>query len=313
MHLFREPLLYRSSPLLKLLSLLLLILLSLLFTMVFGMALGFMFFGSDMLGFIKSGFVLTDPGSLAILKFLQIINTLGLFVFPPLIFAFLVSEKPWRYLAMLRSPRLADIFFGVSLIIVVLPFLHWLAGINEMMDFPAWFSGIEEWMKQSEEQARQITELFLNTKSYSGLAVNLFMIAVLPAIGEEFLFRGILQRLFQEWWKNTHLAVFIAALLFSALHLQFYGFLPRLVLGLFLGYLFVWTRSIWVPVIVHFFNNGIAIVAAWLYARGSIQTSADSLGDMPEPWIIILSFVITVMILWMIWHGRDKKKGSTIE
>ncbi|MDT8393055.1 MAG: type II CAAX endopeptidase family protein [Bacteroidales bacterium] len=313
MQLISKPLLYGSSPLLKLLSLLLLILLSLLFTMVFGMALGFLFFGSDMLVIIKGGFVMSAPGSLAILKFLQTINTLGLFVFPPLIFASLVSEKPWQYLAMMRTPRLVDIFLGLSLIIVVLPFLHWLAGINEMMEFPVWFSGIEDWMKQSEEQARQITELFLSTKTYSGLAVNLIMIAVLPAIGEEFLFRGILQRLFQEWWKNVHLAVFIATLLFSALHLQFFGFLPRLVLGLFLGYLFVWTRSIWVPVIVHFFNNGIAVVAAWFYARGSIQTSSDSLGDMPETWIIILSFVITVLIIWMFWKGRDKKMGSTNE
>jgi membrane protease YdiL (CAAX protease family) len=284
-----------------------------LFTMIFGMGLGFLIYGADIIDYIKDGFSLTDPSMTPLLKYLQVINTLGLFVIPPFIYALLVSKKPWSYLGMDRHPGFHNIVMGTLLIIAVLPFLHWLAGINELLDLPAWLEGIESWMEQSEDQARQLTEMFLSTTTYNGLMINLLMIAVLPAIGEEFLFRGVLQRLFHEWSRNGHLAVILAALLFSALHLQFYGFLPRLLLGLFLGYLYLWSRSIWVPVLVHFFNNGIAVVAAWLYARGNIQTSAESLGEMPGALFIVLSLVISVLILFALWYGRNKKKGSTIE
>lgn len=313
MQLIREPLLLRSPALLKLLSLLLIILLSMLFTMIFGMGLGFLFYGADIIDYIKDGFSLTDPAMIPLLKYLQVINTLGLFVIPPFIYALLVSRKPWAYLGMEGHPGFQNIVLGTLLIIAVLPFLHWLAGINELLDLPAWLEGIESWMEQSEDQARQLTEMFLSTTTYNGLMVNLLMIAVLPAIGEEFLFRGVLQRLFHEWSKSGHLAVILAALLFSALHLQFYGFLPRLLLGLFLGYLYLWSRSIWVPVLVHFFNNGIAVVTAWLYARGNIKTNADSLGEMPGTLFIVLSLVISIFILFVLWYGRNKKKGSTIE
>ena len=312
MQLIREPLLFRSPALLKLLSLLLIILLSMLFTLIFGTGLGFLIYGADIIDYIKEGFSLTDPAMIPLLKYLQVINTLGLFVFPPFIYAFLVSNKPWSYLAIDHDPGFQNVVLGTLLIIVVLPFLHWLANMNEMLDLPVWLEGVESWMKQSEEQARQLTEMFLSSTTYKGLFVNLLMIAVLPAIGEEFLFRGVLQRLFHEWSKNGHLAVMLAALLFSALHLQFFGFLPRLLLGLFLGYLYLWSRSIWLPVLVHFFNNGIAVVAAWLYARGNIQTSADSLGEMPDTLFIILSFVMSAIILLVLWYKHDKKKGSTV-
>ena len=313
MQLIREPLLYHTSSLLKILSFLLIILLSLLFTLIFGLASGYLFFGSEMMDYIKEGLSLVNPELLPMLKYLQIINTLGLFVFPPLLFAYFVSKTPASYLGMNRNPALISTLTGIAVIIVILPFLHWTAGINEMLSLPEWMSGIENWMKSSEEQAREITTLFLSSQTVMGLMANLLMIAILPAIGEEFLFRGVLLRLFREWAGNVHVAVILSALLFSALHLQFYGFLPRFILGIFLGYLFVWTRSIWVPVIVHFFNNGIAVVAAWLHARGSISTDVDSLGDADQPFMIISSLLMVLVLIISIRYYEDKKKGSTIE
>lgn len=298
---------------LKLLSLLLIILLSLLFTLIIGMASGYLFFGADMMDYIKEGLSIVHPDLLPMLKYLQIINTLGLFVIPPLLFAYLVSRKPVEYLGIHMRPAMLSTIAGVAVIIVILPFIHWTAGLNEMMHFPEWLSGIENWMKQSEEQAKELTGLFLGTSSLTGLMLNLMMIAVLPAIGEEFLFRGVLLRLFREWFGSPHTAVIISAFLFSALHMQFYGFLPRFILGLFLGYLFVWTRSIWVPVIVHFFNNGIAVAAAWLYHRGSINTDADSLGDAGQSFMIISSLLMVLILTLLIRYYEGKKKGSTLE
>jgi hypothetical protein len=266
-----------------------------------------------MMDYANGSIVLTDPAFLPMLKYLQIVNTLGLFIIPPIVFAFFVSKKPAQYLALTRTPALVSTLAGIALIVLILPFLHWTASINEMMCLPDWMSGIEAWMQRSEAQAKEITELFLGTGTIAGLAVNMLMIAVLPAIGEELFFRGVLLRLFREWMSNVHLAVIISALLFSALHLQFYGFLPRFILGLFLGYLYIWTRSIWAPIIVHFLNNGIAVFAAWLYAGGIIDTNADSLGDVDQPLFVISSLIMVLVMLAVIAFYESQKKGSTTE
>ena len=93
--------------------------------------------------------------------------------------------------------------------------------------------------------------------------------AILPAIGEELLFRGVFQRLLTEWTRNIHWGIILAALLFSFFHFEFYGFLPRFLLGVFFGYLFVWTSSIWVPILAHFTNNFIIVVYSFYQATGN--------------------------------------------
>ncbi|HSG67511.1 MAG TPA: CPBP family intramembrane glutamic endopeptidase [Bacteroidales bacterium] len=290
----------------------LVILVSALFTLIFGMAAGYLFYGSDMMDYINGSTSFTDPRILPLLKYLQLVNTLGLFLFPPLVFALLTDRKPLSYIKLDRSPSLLSTIAGISMIIVILPFLHWTAGINEMLKLPEFLAGLEDWMKESEAQAAEITKLFLSTGSFKGLLVNMLMIAVLPALGEEFLFRGVLLRLFREWTGRVHLAVIISALLFSALHLQFYGFIPRFILGLILGYLFVWTRSIWVPVIVHFVNNGVAVTAAWLYERGTSHTDVESLGSADQPFMIVSSLVMVIALVILVKIYEGKKKGSTV-
>jgi len=313
MQLIKEPLLYHTSPPLKLFSLLLIILISLLFTLIFAMAGGYLFFGSELMDYLMDGSLTESPELLPMLKYLQMVNSVGLFIIPPLLFAYLVSKNPSAYLALNRRPALVSAVLGAMAIVIILPFIHWTAGINEMLSLPEWMSGIESWMKSSEDQAERLTGLFLATGSFTGLTVNLLMIAILPAIGEEFLFRGVLLRIFREWTGNVHLAAVISAFLFSAIHLQFYGFLPRFILGLLLAYLFIWSGSIWIPVIVHFFNNGIAVVAAWLYERGSISTSVDAIGESPQTFMIIASLLMVVVLTAMIRYYEGKKKGSTIE
>lgn len=302
-----------SSPPLKLLALLLIIFLSILFTMILGIALGFAFFGADMLDYVKEGMSLSDPAFLPVLKYLQIINTIGIFIIPSVVFAALADKSISGYLSMKVRPAFVSTITGMAVIIAILPFIHWVASINEMMSLPEWLSGVEGWMLRSEEQAKELTELFLATNTPGGLVLNLFMIAVLPAIGEELLFRGVILRLFREWTKNPHIAVLVSAFLFSALHLQFYGFLPRFLLGIVLGYLFVWTRSIWVPMLVHFINNGIAVVGAWYFARGKIDQDIESIGEVDQAVIIIFSFIVVVAMMFLIRMYEHKKRGNTID
>lgn len=310
MQLIRQPFLAGFPAPLKILVLLLVILLSGLFALIFGMAAGYLFFGGDVMNYLEGNVAFTDPAMLPLLKYLQVVNTIGLFMLPPLIFAWLADRRPLTYLSMDREPAIISTVAGIGAILVILPFIHWVAGINEMLQLPEWLSGLESWMKESEARAAEITSLFLGNRSTYVMLFNLFMIAILPALGEEFLFRGVLLRLFREWTRSTHLAVFVSALLFSALHLQFYGFLPRLILGLMLGYVFVWSGSVWVPVLVHFFNNGLAVVAAWLYERGSITTDVESLGSADQPFLIVASGLMATTLMLLAWVYEGKKKGS---
>ncbi|MEE4256170.1 MAG: type II CAAX endopeptidase family protein [Bacteroidales bacterium] len=309
----RRAILENASPPLKLLVLVFVILVSLLFTLIFAIVLGFAIFGGGMLDYVRDGLELTDPAFLPVIQYLQIINTIGLFLLPAIVFAIIAGRSPWRYLSMRVSPQLFTIILGSAVIIAILPFISWLAEVNGAMALPEWLSGLEDWMRRSEDQAMELTELFLSTSTIGGLAINLLMIAVLPALGEEFLFRGLVLRLFREWTGNPHIAVLISALLFSALHLQFYGFLPRFILGIVLGYLFVWTRSIWVPVIIHFVNNGIAVVGGWYYARGGIEKDIESIGQAEQTWVIAASFFVVVFFMILIRLFENKKKGSTID
>lgn len=308
----KQPFLHDTSPALKILAFLLLVFISLLFVLIMGIVLGFAIFGSGMLEAVREGLSLDDPANLPVLQYLQIVNTLGIFIIPPVLFALLVDRSPMRYLALKASPAILSTFTGMAVIVAVLPFIHWVAGINEMMSLPEWLSGIEEWMKRSEEQAKQLTELFLSGQTPVALVLNLIMIAVLPAIGEELLFRGVLLRLFREWTRNPHVAVLVTAVLFSALHMQFYGFLPRFLLGIILGYLFIWTRSLWVPIIVHFVNNGIAVVAAWYYARGATERDFETIGEVQQPTLIVMSFLAVLAMMLAVRFYERKKKGSTI-
>ena len=133
---------------------------------------------------------------------------------------------------------------------------------------------------------------------------NMMMIAVLPAIGEEIMFRGLIQRLLKEWLGNIHIAIFISALLFSAMHMQFYGFLPRMALGMVFGYLFYWTGSLWIPIFAHFIQNGMVVVVTYLGQRGIIGGDYENFGTSDSMPVILLGLVISSIILFIIRKHR---------
>jgi hypothetical protein len=161
-------------------------------------------------------------------------------------------------------------------------------------------------MRDSERNANLLTEAFLDVNTVSGLIVNLFIIAVVAAIGEELLFRGVVLRILIEWTKNIHSAVIFSAILFSALHLQFFGFLPRMVLGILFGYVYVWSGSIWIPIVLHLLFNGITVIGAYLYQLGKIQTDVESLGSTSNNIIIISSFALILAFLYLIFRFRKR-------
>jgi len=304
----KDPILANYSAPLKLIALLILLILSLLFTSLFGIAFALPFWGFDVLELTGTSDY-SNPNTISLLKYLQVVNQLGLFIFPPLLFAYWVSRKIATYLLLNIKPQLRVIVVSIMIIFVSLPFISWLGEINQSLSLPEYLSGIENWMERMEGKANDLIVAFLNVKSFGGMLFNVFMIAIIPAVGEEFLFRGVILRLFKEWTKNTHIAVMVSAFLFSALHMQFYGFMPRLLLGIILGYLFVWSGSLWIPMLIHFINNAFAII--YIYATGSmdlLNSDVDSIGASDNSFIITASavFMIFMMLIVYKWH-RDKQ------
>ncbi len=264
-------------------------------------------FGLDsMLGQL-SGFDYTNPTTINLLKYMQTVQSLGLFLLPPIILAYLFGGSVVKFLQLNWNFKLNLVFIAFLLIIVANPAINFLGSVNENMRLPEWLSGMENKMKEMEENAAFLLEKFMDVKTIGGLLFNLLMIAVIPALGEEFLFRGVIQKIFSNWTRNYHWGIWISAILFSAMHMQFYGFIPRMVLGALFGYMLVWSGSIWIPVLAHFFNNASGVIGLYLINKGTISPEMEDIGSGTEQLpVVIISIVLTVLLLVFIYRQTQK-------
>jgi uncharacterized protein len=276
------------------------------FTQIIAAILAIPLFGLDQVMKMLSGLDFSDPDSMNLLKYFQVFQSIGLFIVPPLIVAWLFHSSISEYLSLNKKPMLPAIILVVLLIFIINPFINFTGAINAEMHFPEWMSGVERWMRNAEDTAEKLTKAFLKVDTLGGLLLNLFMIAVLPALGEELLFRGVIQKLFSQITRNVHWGIWISAALFSALHMQFYGFIPRLLLGGMFGYLLVWSGSLWLPIIAHFINNAAAVILLYMIDKGQIDPSIEEFGTGTGEWYIaIFSLIMTILILAAI---RNQKK-----
>ena len=240
-------------------------------------------------------------------KFLQLLQSFGLFVIPPFLIAYLVGNSTTQYLQLRGSSSAYAYLLAPLLIVASIPFINYLSALNEGLRLPASMKSLENLMKESEQNADMLTQTFIHAGNLKVLAFNLFMIALLPAIGEELLFRGILLRQFAEWTRSQHAGVWISAFIFSFIHFQFYGFLPRLVLGALLGYTFIFTGSLWVPILAHFSNNAMAVIFYYLYDAGKIKNTADEIGAQPGDFYkAFLSLILLAGLMILLYHSGNQ-------
>ncbi len=262
-----------------------------------GVALAKPFFGISFLAQTDVMSNLDKPNVLNSLKLLQILNTLGTFVLPPFLFAFLIERRVSTYLLLNRFPRLPSFIFTIIIMFAAIPLINWMGELNSMMKLPEALSDLEKWMKDAETKAARLTQVLLNMNSTGELVVNFLMVAILPALGEELLFRGCILKIIKGWTKNAHAAIWITAIIFSAMHMQFYGFIPRMMMGVFFGYLLVWSRSLWLPICAHFVNNGAAVVFAYFNKKDVLSIDPDKLGIGDGSSLTIIFSVAIVFIL----------------
>lgn len=296
-----------TSPLLQLITALSVVVVSFIIFLFIGLILGFVIFKTNIL----NPELLTNydnPLTIQVLKYFQIIQSIGLFVAPPFAIGFLFSGKSFDFLNLNKLAKPTSYIAAILLIIFAIPSINFMADINSKLVLPNFMSGIEQWMKSSEENAAVITKLFLSVDSFWGLLLNIFMIALIPAIGEELIFRGVLQNIFIRWTKNTHWGIFIAAFVFSFIHFQFYGFLPRMFLGVLFGYLYVWSKSLWLPMLAHFINNGFAVIVSYFVKSAETSNKIETLGTSSETiFYTLISIVLTFLMFFYIYK---KEKGK---
>ena len=251
-----------------------------------------------------------DIMSLNSLRFMQISSQIFTFVLPPILYAMLVKERPFKSLGFSKSTILWMIL-GVAMMYTILPlnsiFTEWNANIK----FPESLASFEKLMQDLQERATEVMAKFVNVDTIGGLIINLFMIAGLAALGEELLFRSVIQTSLIKICKNAHVGIFIASAIFSLFHMEFYGLLPRLVLGLLMGYMYYYSRSIWIPMAMHFANNGTIVFLYYLNNIGAINIDVESFGET-NIFVLILSIIAMVALFWFTVK-LNKKEGLEID
>jgi len=306
---FRQSFIRMSSPA-KILLVILMILVFLLASSILAILLAMPVFNlkmNELLQIISN----PDAANIGIVKFFQIFESVFLFLIPALLAAWLFSNGTLEYLFANIKPSGITLLLVLFSWIAAIPLMNALTLFNSEMELPGWMNSIEIRIRAMEENAGRLTELFLAGEKTRDLAINMVMIALLPALGEEFLFRGILQRLFVEWTNNKHLGIWISAFFFSFIHFQFYGFLPRFLLGLYFGYLLVWSSSIWVPICGHFINNGFAVIYYHFSKQPMGETVMDKLGTGNNGHLMLyLSVFFTSVFLGLIFLQEKARRGS---
>ena len=262
-----------------------------------------------------------QPLSVTSLKWIQFLQTTSIFLLPPLCMAYLWSERPLEWLRV-KGERLkvkGEGIWAVVLMLVALPAINLLGYLNQQMTLPTFLEPLEQWMKTSEENAKVLTEQFLNVTTFSGLIINLLLMALLPAVAEELTFRGVLMNLFEVKGerlkvkgKRTHLAIWCSAILFSAIHLQFYGFVPRMLMGALFGYILVWTGSLWIPILMHFTNNAMAVLLYFVaYRAGWNMEQVDAIGTNDTLWLGVVSMVLTIVGIYAFRRSTTMSNASS--
>lgn len=264
----------------------------LLISSLIGIALSFAFMFSGDTGMIIS----------------QGISSVFMFVVPPIVYYVITrKEQPLRAIGLRRISPFGLLFAAIALMFVSLPVTNQLALWNEGMNLGPAFQKLEDYMKALEETAKATTEKMLNVDTIGGFLLNLLIIALIPAVGEELTFRGVLQQSLTRR-MNPHLAILVSAAVFSFIHFQFYGFLPRMFLGLLLGYMFYVSGSLWTSIVMHFVNNGSVVVLYYLNAKGVIDIDAEHFGETQNVWLLATSVVLTVALIVWSWRETSAKK-----
>lgn len=264
-----------------------------------------MFISVSMIGLfiaaVLSTIIMMRGQTATTLRIATLINDIIMFVMPPVICAVIYSYRPAEYLRVASAPGLTPLILAVGTMICSIPMMNMIIEWNEGLSLPSSLAAMESWMREAEQRAGDTVNTLMGGSSAGSLILSILIVGVLAGFSEELFFRGGIQRLLVSGRVNPHVAIWVTAFLFSAIHLQFFGFFPRLLLGAFFGYLLYWTKNLWVPIVCHIFNNSIVATVTWMTARGSVTSGGlNEIGTAVSAhqllWVTV-SIIMTFMLL----------------
>ena len=255
------------------------------------------------------------------LRMVQAVQTFAVFILPAFIATACWSRTPLSDLRLNRPLPLVVALLVPGLMLLAMPAINMLADWNSRVTLPECMASLEAVLKAQEEEAQRLTELFLAADNVWQLLGNVCLMALLPAFGEEVCFRGTGLNLCLNGGRSdvvpskkaVHVSVWGIAALFSLIHFQFYGFVPRMLLGALFGYMVLWTGSIWASVLAHFTNNAVAVVAYYICAHSSLsQEAVDAFGTGDTMWAGWLSVVLTSAAIMLLWRVCQRQSSAPL-
>lgn len=272
----------------------------------FGFVLAKWMFGVDV--FANPGIMNemdSNPAVLQTMKLVQGLNSIGTFLLPAILFPRALQQWPGQFIRSTGKIDAFTILLSLGVLVISVPFIAQLIQWNEGFVFPPELASLEMKLKETQASAERMTKAFIQSNGTGGFITNIFLIAFLPAICEEFLFRGTFMRFLIFCFNRKHMAVLISAFVFSMMHGEFYGFIPRFVMGIFLGYITVFANSIWPAVATHFLNNTIALVAMHFHWDESGIFFFDDAYVFPF-YITAVSGIAAIALIWAIYRRNIK-------
>lgn len=264
----------------------------------------FIFIGLIIAGFISIlvGKILNNPT--ATMRITATMQDLIAFTLPAIAMALISTKQPATFLSVDKKVGVGSVMLTIGVMLISIPAMNYLIEWNEQITFPESLSSIEQWMKTSEQQAQENINTLLGGTSIADLIMSILIVGVMTGFAEEILFRGALLKLIATANKkvNIHFAIWTTAFLFSAIHMQFYGFFPRLLLGAFFGYLLWWSGSLWLPIIAHSINNIITVIFTWLTQKGVIALDPNTFGATDDTTIMAVTSLIVTAIAIVALH-----------
>ena len=238
------------------------------------------------------------------LQSVQFITAVFTFLLPAFATAWFCNPQLKAYLSIRAFPDLRLLAVICLATLLLSPMVSLTGYFNSQIHLPESMAAIEEWIKSTEEVAEALIQKLIAEKGVVAFIINFFVIAVVAGVTEEFLFRGAILHIVRQKIKNHHIAIWIVAILFSAIHLQFYGFIPRMILGAFLGYLVYWTNNIWVPVFAHFFHNALAFIGTSSDTLKENAIFADEIAPEDVRWLSIITCICLIAFFYCIRYFR---------
>jgi len=274
-----------------------------------GLNLAFFHVPTDVVNHISSS---SSAMAINAAKVLQITSQIGLFVLPAFVFAYLTSSSATTGLKLNRRAKLQSAMLVIVITLLAIPFINLLAQWNMDWHLPESWHVVEEWMRRTQDTNDKMITVLAQMNTKTDIVVNVLMMAILPAIGEELIFRGILQPQMIKMTRNAHLGIILTAVIFSAFHLQFLGFFSRAILGIIFGYLFYYSKNIRYPMIAHFVNNMFALGLIMVFGTKLEETNFENPYDTTTIAIAIITFGLSIALFWFT-NTQFKKETEQVE